>query len=323
MPRRIVVIGGGTGLSAILRGLKHVTKDLSAVVSVADDGGSSGVLRKDLNMLPPGDIRNCILAMSNSSPLLEKLFNYRFDRGSLEGQSFGNLMLAALNEITGSLEHSIKETSNIFNITGKVYPVTLTSIDLQGTLQNGSIVVGESMIPQESLRQGSPIKHIDIVPLRPKTLPEVIQAIEQAEIIVVGPGSLYTSILPALLISGVKEAIIRSQGKCFYIAGLMTQHGETDNMHIRDHIRVIEEHIEDPIFDAVLANAQLPDAETLQEYAAEEAYPVTLTEQDKAYLKDRNILYRESDYLLLKDGYLRHDGRKVSEDLIHFYESIL
>lgn len=322
MPRRIVVIGGGTGLSAILRGLKHVTKELSAVVSVADDGGSSGVLRKDLNMLPPGDIRNCILAMSNSPPLLEKLFNYRFDRGSLEGQSFGNLMLAALNEITGSLEHSIKETSNIFNITGTVYPVTLTSIDLEGTLQNGAVIFGESLIPQESLRQNSPIKHIDIVPVRPKTLPEVITAIESAEIIVVGPGSLYTSILPALLVSGVKEAILRSKGKCFYIAGLMTQPGETDNMSVRDQIRVIEEHIEDPIFDAVLANRQLPDQDTLVEYASEQAYPILLSAADKAFLQARAIRFFEGDYLLLNNGYLRHDGRKVSDDLIRFYESI-
>lgn len=317
------MIGGGTGLSAILRGLKHVTKELSAVVSVADDGGSSGVLRKDLNMLPPGDIRNCILAMSNSPPLLEKLFNYRFDRGSLEGQSFGNLMLAALNEITGSLEHSIHATSNIFNITGTVYPVTLSSIDLQGTLENGQVILGESRIPQESLRQGSPIKHIEIVPLRPKTLPEVIRAIEQAEIIVVGPGSLYTSILPALLISGVKEAILRSQGKCFYIAGLMTQPGETDNMSISDQLRVIEEHIEDPIFDAVLANRQLPDRETLEEYAKEQAYPILLSEQDKAFLEVRRILYHEGEFLLLNKGYLRHDGDKVSADLLRFYESMI
>ncbi len=322
MDKRIVIIGGGTGLSALLRGLKHVTKDLHAVVNVVDDGGSSGLLRKDMDVIPPGDIRNCILAMSNSSPTLERLFNYRFDRGSLDGQSFGNLMLAALEQISGSIEASIQETSKVFNITGKVYPVTLSNIRLKAMLENGQEVIGESHIPMVALEQHSRIKTVDLLPTRPRTLPEVIEVIETADIILVGPGSLYTSLLPALLVSGIKEAIIRSKGKCFYVANLMTQPGETDGLKLSDHIRVIEEHIEDPIFDGVVVNSATPRLEILHEYASQSARPILLEEEERSFFADHNLAIKQGGYIMLKDGLIRHHHQRVVHDILDFWEEL-
>ncbi|HHT21154.1 MAG TPA: YvcK family protein [Tissierellia bacterium] len=322
MDKRIVIIGGGTGLSSLLRGLKHVTKDLHAVVNVVDDGGSSGLLRKDMDVIPPGDIRNCILAMSNAPPTMERLFNYRFGKGSLEGQSFGNLMLAALEDICGSIEASIQETSQVFNITGKVYPVTLSNIRLQAELTNGRRVIGESLIPQEAIRQHSPIKTVNLLPARPKTLPEVIAVIETADIVLVGPGSLYTSLLPALLVSGIKEAIIRSTGKCFYVANLMTQPGETDGLKLSDHIRVIEEHIEDPIFDGVIVNNAMPKPEVLQEYASQSARPIVIEDDEWDYFQDKQLAIKQGGYIVLKDGLIRHHHQLVARDILDFAEEL-
>lgn len=322
MDKRIVIIGGGTGLSALLRGLKHVTKDLHAVVNVVDDGGSSGRLRQDMDVIPPGDIRSCILAMSNAPPTMERLFNYRFEKGSLEGQSFGNLMLAALEDICGSIESSIQETSKVFNITGKVYPVTLSNIRLEAELQNGERVIGESLIPQEAIRQNSPIKTVNLLPARPKTLPEVISIIETADIVLVGPGSLYTSLLPALLVSGIKEAIIRSTGKCFYVANLMTQPGETDGLKLSDHIRVIESHIEDPIFDGVIVNSAMPEPEILREYASQSARPIVVEDDDIDYFKDKNLAIKQGGYIVLKDGLIRHHHQLVAQDILDFAEEL-
>ena len=322
MDKRIVIIGGGTGLSALLRGLKHVTKDLHAVVNVVDDGGSSGRLRQDMDVIPPGDIRSCILAMSNAPPTMERLFNYRFEKGSLEGQSFGNLMLAALEDICGSIESSIQETSKVFNITGKVYPVTLSNIRLEAELQNGERVIGESLIPQEAIRQNSPIKTVNLLPARPKTLPEVISIIETADIVLVGPGSLYTSLLPALLVSGIKEAIIRSTGKCFYVANLMTQPGETDGLKLSDHIRVIESHIEEPIFDGVIVNSAMPEPEILREYASQSARPIVVEDDDIDYFKDKNLAIKQGGYIVLKDGLIRHHHQLVAQDILDFAEEL-
>lgn len=299
-----------------------MTKDLHAVVNVVDDGGSSGRLRQDMDVIPPGDIRSCILAMSNAPPTMERLFNYRFEKGSLEGQSFGNLMLAALEDICGSIESSIQETSKVFNITGKVYPVTLSNIRLEAELQNGERVIGESLIPQEAIRQNSPIKTVNLLPARPKTLPEVISIIETADIVLVGPGSLYTSLLPALLVSGIKEAIIRSTGKCFYVANLMTQPGETDGLKLSDHIRVIESHIEDPIFDGVIVNSAMPEPEILREYASQSARPIVVEDDDIDYFKDKNLAIKQGGYIVLKDGLIRHHHQLVAQDILDFAEEL-
>lgn len=322
MDRRIVIIGGGTGLSSLLRGLKHVTKDLHAVVNVVDDGGSSGRLRQDMDVIPPGDIRNCILAMSNASPTLERLFNYRFDRGELDGQSFGNMMLAALEDISGSIEASIQETSKVFNITGKVYPVTLSNIQLEAILANGEQVIGESLIPQKAIEMNSPIHRVNLLPTRPRTLPEVIAVIESADIILVGPGSLFTSLLPALLVSGIKEAIIRSSGKCFYVANLMTQPGETDGLKLSEHIQIIEEHIEDPIFHGVVVNNAIPNPEIKQKYASLSARPILLDADEVDYFALRHMAIKQGPYITLKQDLIRHDHMRVARDILEFADEL-
>lgn len=316
MDKRIVIIGGGTGLSVLLSGLKMMTTDLHAVVNVADDGGSSGVIREDLNMLPPGDIRNCILALSNTPPLLEKLFGYRFDRGSLDGQSFGNLMIAALVEITGSIENAIGEAANIFNMTGKVYPVTSEHIELHGVLEDGTYVIGESKLPKRSLEKNSPIKHVNIYPSRPRTSAEIKSVIESADIIVIGPGSHFTSILPALLVSGIKESILRSEATCIYIANIMSQPGETDQFKLRDYLRSIEEHLEDPFIDGVIMNEKTLEPHEIEAYKKEHATPLLLEEEDLVYLKEKNIVLFRGSYTSISHGYIRHNAKRVARDIV-------
>lgn len=316
MDKRIVIIGGGTGLSVLLSGLKLMTSDLHAVVNVADDGGSSGVLREDLGMLPPGDIRACILAMSNTPPLMEKLFGYRFDRGRFDGQSFGNLMIAALVEITGSIEKAIGEAGNIFNMTGKVYPVTDEHIELHGVLEDGTYIIGESKLPVISIERASPIKSVNIYPSRPKTSADVREVIETADIIVVGPGSHFTSILPALLVSGVKESILRSKGKCIYIANMMSQPGETDNFTLRDYITSIYDHLEDPIFDGLIMNEKTLEDHEIEAYRKQQATPLLMDIDDEIFLKDQGIVLKKGSYTNISHGYIRHNAKRVARDIV-------
>ncbi|WP_459129589.1 gluconeogenesis factor YvcK family protein [Guggenheimella bovis] len=312
---RIVIIGGGTGLSVLLRGLKQITSELDAVVNVVDDGGSSGILRRDLGSLPPGDIRSCLIALSNVSPLLEALMNYRFEKGVLAEQSFGNLMITALEDITGSFERAVKTTGDIIRITGRVHPVSLDHIDLKGTLENGKVIIGESALPKESLKEESPIRSVDIYPKRPRTTLDVIDAILKADFVLVGPGSLYTSILPALLVSGIKESILRSKARTIYIANLMTQPGETTGMSISDHVRVIYDHLEDPIFDEIFVNESFGPESSFEHYLEENQYPLRLTEEDRAYFHQEGIALTTGSYLEMKEGFIRHDAQAIAEDL--------
>lgn len=315
---KIVIIGGGTGLSVVLRGLKEITDDLNAVVNMVDDGGSTGILRKDLGMLPPGDLRSCILSMSNTTELLERLLGYRFDKGSLSGQSLGNLMMAALNDITGGMDNALGACAAIFNITGKVYAVTLEDIDLVAELKNGMIIRGESKIPKAAMEMNSPIHRVNLYPERPRAFRKVIEVIEKADLILVGPGSLYTSVLPALLVSGVKEAILRSKGKCIYISNVMTQPGETDGFSVADHIRAIYDHIEDPIFDAVLVSRSQLEEEEKRPYEEEGALPIAYLEEDRKYLEGLQVDIIEGEFTEVIQGYVRHDYTKVSQSLVDY-----
>lgn len=269
---RVVVIGGGTGLSNLLRGLKEYTSNITAVVTVADDGGSSGKLRGELGMPPPGDIRSCLVALADTEPLLETLFQYRFESGySLGGHNFGNLFLAAMSQILG-FKDAIKASGKVLAIRGSVLPVTEDNVKLKAICADGSEILGESNIGETS---GS-IRRLELVPGGCKALPEVLEAIASASAIIVGPGSLYTSLLPNLLVGGVAEAIKASTAVKFYVCNIMTQIQETQAFSAADHLQVIYDHIGPNIFDYIVVNNQPIAADMLHRYAEEGAAPVAI-----------------------------------------------
>lgn len=322
MDPRIVVIGGGTGLSVILKGLKEITSDITAVVTVADDGGGSGVLREDLGMLPPGDIRNCIVSLANMPPLIEKLLRYRFDEGMLKGQSLGNLMIAAMTGISGSFEEAIKNIGDIFAITGKVLPVTTEKIHLCGVLENGSRVVGESMLPMESLKQHSRIEKLCLIPESPDALGDVIDSIKAAQIVVLGPGSLFTSLMPNLLVKGVVEAINTSNAKVVYIENIMTQPGETDGFSASDHISVLLKHFPDLRIDYIVSNSEIVESETADKYKLTESSQIIATQEDRKYFDSIGIKLIESNVVEVVKNYVRHDAKALSQIILDLQQNV-
>lgn len=248
---RIVVIGGGTGLSVMLRGLKQKPLDITAIVTVADDGGSSGILREELQIPPPGDIRNVLTALADTEPLLAEVLKYRFPNGTgLAGHSLGNLILAAMTDITGDFVTGITELSRIFAVRGRVLPAANQSIVLKAEMEDGSIVVGESTIPKSGLA----IRKVFLEPADVEALPEAVQALREADAILIGPGSLYTSILPNLIVPKLAEAIIQSDAVKLFVCNVMTQPGETDNYSVSDHLTAIHAHIGHHLFDYVIVN---------------------------------------------------------------------
>lgn len=313
---KVVVIGGGTGQSVFLRGLKHYTKNITAIVTVADDGGGSGVLREDLGMLPPGDIRNCLLSLANIEPTMKEVMNYRFEEGALKGQSFGNLFLAAMNGLYGNFEVAVYKMSEIFAITGKVLPVTLTDINLVAELENGNIVKGESKIPEVVKKENTKIKNITLEPDNVRPLDEVISSLNEADIIVIGPGSLYTSIIPNLLVDGVVNAIKNSKAKKVYISNVMTQPGETNDYNVYDHIEAIINHCGENIIDYVLVNNKnIPD-EVFEKYKNDGADIVLLDRKQKLKLNSLNIKYIEDNFVEVKSSYTRHNAKHISKVII-------
>jgi uncharacterized cofD-like protein len=254
---RIVAIGGGTGLSSLLRGLKTYTSNLSVIVTVADDGGSSGRLRDEYRILPPGDFRQCLIALADAEPLMKQLFDHRFKEGSLDGHSFGNLFIMAMADVTGNFEHALRESGKILAVKGTILPSTLQDVTLVASI-NGGMVAGESKIPM----QNAPISRVFLKPDGPQINPEAAQAILNAELIIIGPGSLYTSIMPNLLVEGMVEAIKASPALKVYICNLAAQNGETDGYEVDDYLRVIREHVGANLFDFVLVNSNLSHAPT-------------------------------------------------------------
>jgi uncharacterized cofD-like protein len=254
---RIVTIGGGTGLSSLLRGLKVYTSNLSVIVTVADDGGSSGRLRDEYRILPPGDFRQCLIALADAEPLMKQLFDHRFKEGSLDGHSFGNLFIMAMADVTGNFEHALRESGKILAVKGTIVPSTLQDVTLVASI-NGSTVEGESRIP----KQNAPISHVFLKPDGAQVNPEAAQAILNAELIIVGPGSLYTSIMPNLLVEGMVEAIKASPALKVYICNLAAQSGETEGYTVDDYLRVIREHVGTNLFDFVLVNTNFAHAPT-------------------------------------------------------------
>jgi uncharacterized cofD-like protein len=321
-PVRIVAIGGGTGLSTLLRGLKshvapqqghnshHPIADLAAIVTVTDDGGSSGRLRREYSVLPPGDIRNCMVAMSEDEALLSRLFQYRFHSGrGLRGHSFGNLFLTALSQVTGDFNRAVRVSGEVLAIRGRIFPSTNQLVTLEAALENGTVIAGETQIGATRKR----IRRVRLVPRRVKPLLEVLDAIAKANLVVLGPGSLFTSIIPNLLVSGVVDAIAKSSATRIYIANLMTQPGETLGFTLTDHVRAIHQHTGRKIIDCVVINDQPLASDVLRRYKSQGAEPVSI---DRAELKRMGLRWI-SDNLLEVHGVVRHNSDRLASLLLN------
>ncbi len=329
MGPRVVVIGGGTGLSVLLRGLKNITDELTAVVVMSDDGGGSGILREEMGMLPPGDIRNCIGALADEEGLMQDLLNHRFKDGNLVGQSFGNLFIAALYEMFGNFETAVMEAGNILKIKGKVIPVTTENINLSAKLKNGEIIRGESHIGEAVSEKNTSIDEIFLSPDKPAATSDAVAAINDAQIIVIGPGSLYTSILPNFLVDGIGEAVYNSGARVIYISNIMTQAGETDGYSVMDHVMEVEKYInkygnssgeqktkhfsgKQSTIEVVIANNKIVDGDTLKKYEEEGSRQMLVSTDEKDILKKKGIRIIANDFLVGEDGYIRHDANRVA-----------
>ncbi|MEL7564817.1 MAG: YvcK family protein [Dehalobacterium sp.] len=301
---RIVAIGGGTGLSTLLRGLKEVTGNITAIVTVTDDGGSSGRLRGDLGMLPPGDIRNCLVALADKESAIEGLFNYRFSQGKeLAGHSLGNLLLAGLTEMTGNFANAVQEVSRILAVRGRVLPVTLDNVVLMGEMNDGRIVKGETNMVKDSGR----IQRVFLEPPHCTALKEAVEAIMCADAVIIGPGSLYTSLIPNLLVPGISEAIRNSKAKTYYICNIMTQPGETDDYQASHHLKAIIDHIGPGVIDKVIVNNEVISSKLKVKYQAQGAKPVKL---DEGHLKELAVEVIQYP-LCAQHDLARHDPEKI------------
>ena len=304
---RIVAIGGGTGLPTLLRGLKEHSSNITAIVTVADDGGSSGRLRRELGVLPPGDFRNCLVALADAEPLVTRLFQYRFSKGSgLEGHSFGNLFIVAMSGVTGSFEKAVYESSRVLAIRGHVLPSTLASVTLYAQMEGGSVIFGESSITGSGQR----VRRVYIEPARAEAYPEAVRAIAEAHMVVIGPGSLYTSILPNLLVEGVRQAVAESRAVKVYVCNVSTQPGETDGYTVADHVEALRQHVGRGLFDYVVVNANV--AELPREWGNKALYPPAGPIEGLQVLAADvvNPQYR-----------LRHDPEKLAQVLMSLYNS--
>jgi uncharacterized cofD-like protein len=312
---KIVAVGGGTGLSTLLRGLKVYSANITAIVTVADDGGSSGRLRQEFGVLPPGDIRNCLAALADQEKLLTELFQYRFQAGSgLVGHSFGNLFLTAMSEITGDLERAIAASSHVLAVRGRVLPATLSDVCLWAELADGRRIEGESNITAANGK----IERIGCTPSHPPALPAVVKAIQEADYIIIGPGSLYTSIIPNLLVPEIAQAIANAKVPRIYVCNVMTQPGETQGYTVSDHIRAIDEACGQPLFDAVLVHRKVPSAQALIKYAQTNSHPVFFDREATTNMGRRVALANVMD----EDEHtnlVRHNPERLARVLLRWY----
>ncbi|WP_027965415.1 gluconeogenesis factor YvcK family protein [Halalkalibacillus halophilus] len=305
---KVVVIGGGTGLPVLLRGLRQFPVNLSAIVTVSDDGGSTGRLRQDYSIPAPGDIRKVIASMSDVEPTLLKLFEHRFENGDgLSGHALGNLILAGMTSVTGDFYKGIKEISKVFNVKGRIYPIANENMYLKAEFEDGTIVRGESKIPLVNKQ----IKRVYYDPPIVQPLPEAVEAIKRAELIVVAPGSLYTSILPNLISREIKEALSHTKAKKLYICNIMTQYGETNGYAVSDHVRALHDHVESSFVDSVVVHSERIERTIKQEYKKERAEPVHC---DDHILKALGVDVLEGDIASLQeDGTLKHEEHKIAK----------
>ncbi len=301
----VVTIGGGTGLSVLLHGLKNYSSNITAIVTVADDGGSSGRLRQEFNMLPPGDIRNCLVALADAEPLMRKLFQFRFEEGDyLKGHSFGNLFITAMSKVTGDFEEAIKQSSKILAIRGKVIPSTLSKIRLVAEHKNGEVTAGESKISEKR----NPIKRVFLEPNNCEATEEALLAIREADVIILGPGSLYTSIIPNLLINGIYQEVSRSKVLKIYICNVMTQPGETDGYKASDHLKALIRHSTPEIVNTCIINTgSVPEA-LLKRYKEEKA---DIVEPDRDAMQKMGYRVIGANIISATD-YIRHNADKLS-----------
>lgn len=307
---RLVVIGGGTGLSVLLRGLKYEPVHITAIVTVADDGGSSGRLRAEMDMPPPGDIRNVLTALADTEPLMEKVMQYRFSSGTgLAGHNLGNLLLAAMNEITGDFVTAVKALSGVLAVRGDVLPASTQSIQLIAEMKDGTLVAGESQIPLA----GKEIKRVYLEPSDAAPLNEALLAIADADAILIGPGSLYTSIIPNLLVRGLFSAIARSTAPKIYICNVMTQPGETDGFAASHHVNAMYQHVGGPFLDTIIVNSAKLPLHVLEKYAEKGAKPVRC---DLKQLRQLGLHIVAKPLFTFEDGYLRHDAHAVSKQVV-------
>ena len=316
------IIGGGSGQSNILRGLKKFDIELNSIVTMADDGGSSGKLRKEMNILPPGDLRNCILALSNIEPDMEKLFQYRFTKGSLKGQNFGNLFLAAMSDIHGDLKKAIAHTTKILAVRGNVYPVTYDYITLSAILKNGNKVVGESKIANEVKKQNSKIDKIYIQPENVKASEDAIDAIRRSDVIIAGPGSLYTSIFPVLIIDGIKKEIEKSNAIKIFITNIMSESGETDDFSPKDFLCELKKYFGTTLFDYFLINnSYIPD-NMISKYMKNNQKEIVFSKEDEIVFSKNNVNFIKDDIFCVKNNLIVHDNEKVSLIIKEIFEKV-
>ncbi|MBK9610926.1 gluconeogenesis factor YvcK family protein [Candidatus Amarobacter glycogenicus] len=308
---RIVAIGGGTGLSTLLRGLKGHTSNLTAIVTVADDGGSTGRLRQEFGVVAPGDLRQCIAALAEAEPLMSKLFQYRFTEGTgLEGHSFGNLFIVAMAEVTGNFETAIHEASRVLNVRGSILPSTLEDVTLSARTHEDEMVHGEHNITEHGAR----IRDLYLNPAHAEAHPDAVKAILDADLIVIGPGSLYTSVLPNLLVSGIQKALFQTSATKVFICNVATQHGETDNFSVGDHIETLERHTGRGILNVVLANNNI--APELPEAWHSTAVPIT----NDALRAFEGLRLVQADVVAEENRY-RHDPEKLAATLMRLYDN--
>ncbi|MBU0456809.1 MAG: gluconeogenesis factor YvcK family protein [Nanoarchaeota archaeon] len=321
--KKIVVMGGGTGSFTVLSGLKQYDVDLSAIVSMADDGGSTGVLRDELGVLPPGDVRQCLVALSNSSRLMRSLMNYRFEHGCLQGHSFGNLFLSSLEKVTGSFEKSIEEVGKILNIKGKVIPVTTNQVRLKMILNDGKILGGEGEIyVSKEIENG--FRSIFLEPI-PKVNSHALDEIMNADLVVLGPGGLYSTLIPILLVEGVSEALRETKAKKVLVLNLMNRKGQTTNFKVSDYLREIKRFIGKEVFDFTLVNNGKPPKELIDVYAEEgDLVENDLENDEKIIVKDllSNELKEEQKGDFLKRNLIRHDSKKLTDELMKIVDNI-
>ncbi|MFH0763993.1 MAG: YvcK family protein [Candidatus Omnitrophota bacterium] len=312
---KIVVIGGGTGLSTLLHGLKEYTSNITAIVTVADDGGSSGRLRKEFDVLPPGDIRNCLVALADAEPLVGKLFQFRFEEGTeFAGHNFGNIFITALSKVTGDFDAAIKESSKVLAIRGRVLPSTLDKVSLVAEHADGSETAGESQIPKAS----SPIKKIRLRPVNCRPTDEAVDAIRRADLIALGPGSLYTSIMPNLLVGRIYQEIINSKAIKVYVCNVMTQKGESDDYKASDHLKAIIGHTAPGLINYCIVNTARIKEDMLDKYKAEDSYPVVPDTENLKRMKCKVI----EAHIINTQGYVRHDPDKLAKMLVDLVTSL-